>query len=183
MAEALNIMDLSPAEAKSQLDAMTEAYRTSAAKPAATKLSGMLANGDFLRTIDYGGTVPGLALPRGSSFDKLQEAVAEFHAEQGDPVSRAMAGHLDEINDSKALQMKQTADVLRGMEIDDGAIRQLLAGEPVSRAEYDRVKVLKRDMMENQPFVAAFLNGDRTATRQMMYANIVLTSPIKEDAA
>lgn len=188
IAEVSSLKDLSPEQATAKLAEMTAAYRGEA-KPAAGQLSGLLKDAAFLRGIQHGGAAgasDGIALPGGETFEKLQKAVGDYRLEAGDPVSRAIAGQLDDINDSKALQMKQAADVLRGLDIKDDVIRQVLAGEPVSRTEHDRVKQWKDDVMtghQHEAFRKAYLAGDPGAVRQMNHANIVLTSPIKEEAA
>lgn len=183
--EVSSFKDLSPADATAKLAEMNVAYRGQTPE-ATTKLAGMLADKGFLSSIDYGGAhggSDGQALPGGAAFDRLQEVVGEHRAAQGDPVSLAMAGHLDDINESGYLQKKQTVDVLRGMGIGDDAIRQAIGEEPVSREEHARVAQWKKEAMENPHFVAAYLKGDPAAVRQMTHAVIVLTSSIKENAA
>ena len=175
---------LSPAEAKAQLDSMAAAYRKQT--PAADKLADMLKNPGFLRSIDHGGAhggSEGVALPGGAAFDSVQAAVAEFHAEQGSVVDLAMAGSLGDVNDSCYLQMKNTVDALRVDGIDEGAIRQLISGSPVSRAEHDRVQKWKSEALENREFTALWLKGDPASVRAMTNAHIVLASPIKGAAA
>jgi hypothetical protein len=177
--------DLSPADAKAKLDQMILDYR-GAPKPAATKLAGMLADQDSLRSIEHGGVhgqSDGTALPGGVAFDGLQKAIADHQVERGDPVSRAMVGELDAINESGYLQTKKTVDALRADGIGDDAIRQYISGESVSREEYARVTRWKATALEDPVYVAAYLKGNPTAVRAMTNAMIVLTSPIKEDAA
>src|SRR5262245_28022342 len=89
--------DLSPEAATAKLAEMALAYRQSAATPAADKLAGLLKNKEFLESIEHGGAhggSRGTALPGGPAFDQIQQAVAEFHAEQGSLVDLAMAGHV-----------------------------------------------------------------------------------------
>jgi hypothetical protein len=176
--------NLSPDEAKAQLGAMTAASRRET--PAADKLASMLKDGAFMRSIDRGGehgSSETIALPGGAAFDKLQQAIGDARAEAGDPVSLAMAGVLGDVNESGYLQKKQTVDVLRAEGIGDAAIRQLIGNEPVSRAEYQRVKQWKSEAMESPQFVDAYLKGSPPEVRMMNNANIVLVSPIKDDAA
>jgi hypothetical protein len=173
----------SPEDAKAKLDAMIVAYRRDTPAPARDKLSGVLKNTALLQGIERRvGDIDGHALPSGGAFDQVQEAVAAFHAERGSIVELALAGHTDHINDSGYLQMKNTVDALRTDGISEGAIRQLISKEPVSRAEYERVKQWKSDAMENSEFTAAYLKGDPASVRMMTNAMIVLVSPIKEDA-
>ncbi|MDN5003812.1 hypothetical protein ACFQZO_23530 [Bradyrhizobium sp. GCM10027634] len=177
----------SAADAKTQLDAMIAQHQR--ATPAAAKLSGMLGDAAFLRTIEHGGqhgSSDGHGLPGGSSFDRLQEAVTGARAEAGDPISRALAGQLADINSSGDLQMKLTVDALRGMGMGDDVIRQVLTGEPVSRDEHDRVRRWKNEVMtgaQHEAFRKAYLAGEPNAVSQMNHAAIVLSSPVKEEAA
>ena len=174
----------SAADAKAQLDAMIAQHQRQT--PAADKLSGMLGDAAFLRSIDHGGqhgSSDGTALPGGGTFDRIQEAVTGARAEAGDPISRAIAGELSDINDSGFLQQKQTADALRSLGMGDDVIRQVLAGEPVSRAEHDRVRRWKNEVMtsaQHEGFRKSYLVGEPTAVSQMNHAAIVLSSPIKE---
>lgn len=177
------IPDLSPADAKTQLENMTAAYQKQT--PAADKLAGMLKDSALMRTIEHGGAhggSEGVALPGGPTFNKVQEVIAEFHAEQGSVVDLAMAGRFGDVNDSGYLEKVRTVEALRADGIDDGAIRQLISNEPVSRAEHERVQKWRSEALENPVFTAAYLKGDPASVRMMTNANIVLTSPIKEDA-
>ncbi|OAF11777.1 hypothetical protein AYJ54_07915 [Bradyrhizobium centrolobii] len=174
----------SAADAKVKLDEMIAQHQRST--PAANKLSNLLGDPSFLRSIDHGGqhgASDGHALPGGASFDRLQDAVTEARAEAGDPISRAIAGELSDINDSGYLHQKQTADALRVLGMKDDVIRQVLAGEPVSRAEHESVQRWKSEAMKDEKWRAAYLKGDPDCVRQMTNAMVVLTSPIKEDAA
>jgi hypothetical protein len=171
----------SPAEASAALAEMTAASRRET--PAADKLAGMLKNAAFIDSGGAYGSSEGIALPGGPAFDAVQAAVAEFHAEQGGPVDLAMAGKLFDMNSSSHLERVNTVAALREDGISDGAIRQLIGNEPVSRAEYERVKQWRSDAMENPQFVAAYLKGSPPEVRMMNNANIVLVSPIKDGAA
>jgi hypothetical protein len=177
---------MSPEAATTKLAEMRAAYRPQRETQAADKLHGLLKNEALMRSIDRGGAhggSDGIALPGGPAFDQIQGTVADFHAERGSIVDLALAGHVSDINDSGYLQMKNTVDVLRADGIADGAIRQLIGNEPVSRAEYDRVAQWKREAMENPLFIAAYLKGSPPEVRMMTNASIVLVSPIKEEGA
>ncbi len=178
------IGELSPEAATAELEAMTANFRK--ATPARDNLAIMLKDTWFLNGIEHGGahgSSNGKALPGGLRFDEIQKAVADTHAEAGSPVDRAMAGHLDDINEGGQVARVKTVAALRADGIDDGAIRQLIANEPVSCEEHDRVARWKREAMENRQFCDAYLKGEPAAVRAMINANIVLTSPIKEAAA
>lgn len=189
ISEIGSLKDLSPADATAKLAEMTAAFRQQAATPAADSLAGMLKNPAFLEGLRQGGgNSDGVALPGGAAHEQFMGAVAEARAEAGDPVSLAIAGHTDDINDGDYLRLKQGADMLRDMGVREDVIRQVLAGEPVSRAEHERVKQWKSDIMvstqeEAVKFRAAYLKGDPVAVRTMLNANIVLGSPLKEEAA
>jgi hypothetical protein len=78
----------------------------------------------------------------------------------------------------------QAAALLREDGIPEHDIaRQVLSGEPVSKAEFDAAKQAKQRLLGDQDFVRRYLSGDGEAKRQMALLNVVITRDIKETAA
>jgi hypothetical protein len=116
-------------------------------------------------------------------------ATKEFHsltqmvAEGGDHIERALAGVLPDVPDSDLKTMAGTADMLRTLGIEPEVIRQTLENREVTQAEFDATKAWQTRSMKDQFFVKAYLEGDPDAARQMMLASVILSSPIKSEAA
>jgi hypothetical protein len=174
------------AEATAKLAEMTASYREQKATPAADRLSELIKSANSLAMHDGGGASDGISLPAGPAHEAFLAAQEEAAAEAGSPVDQAMAGLRFDINESSHLQRVQTVEVLRADGLTDGAIRQLIANEPVSRAEHERVARWKEAAMSDPSFIRSYLNktepGYEAAKLAMMNANVVLTSPIKEEA-
>jgi hypothetical protein len=81
------------------------------------------------------------------------------------------------------MQMIGVAGMLREIGIRDEVIRQTLTSKEVTQAEYDAVKSLKAERMRDHAWVKEYLAGNGPHKRDMMLMNIVLTSPIKKEAA
>jgi hypothetical protein len=84
------------------------------------------------------------------------------------------------IPDSQLKLMTETAGYLREHGVGEGAVRQTLTGEKVSKKEYELVTAWKAQHMRDGDFTKKYLAGDSEATRQMTLANIVLASEIKD---
>jgi hypothetical protein len=113
-----------------------------------------------------------------AEFDQLVTARAA-----ADPVQAAMTGMIPERASSDLRMMEHTASFLRDIGIRDEVVKQTLSADEVSRAEYDAVKNWKADALKNEEWTKKLLAGDREAQRQLVLANIVLTSQIRKDAA
>lgn len=79
-------------------------------------------------------------------------------------------------------QMSAAAD-MRALGIPDVAIRQLLEGNPVSRAEYDNVVSLRADRMTNSEWSAAYLKGSQSHVREMQLMNIIIAGGYRDEKA
>jgi hypothetical protein len=73
--------------------------------------------------------------------------------------------------------------LFRDLGIRDDVIKQTLNGQEVTQAEYDTVKRWKADRMRDSEWVKKYLAGEGEHKREMMLADIVLSSSIKKDAA
>jgi hypothetical protein len=112
----------------------------------------------------------------------LQEII---HKGDNPDVDKAMAGVLDDapIQRSGHMQMIGVAQHLRDLGIRDEIIRDTLTGRPVTQAEHDAVARLKADRMRDHAWTKEFLAGNGQHKRDAMLMDIVLTSPIKKEAA
>ena len=106
--------------------------------------------------------------------------------ESGDApnVDAAMAGVLDDapFQDSKRMQMVAATAHFRDLGIRDEVIRQTLTDYEVTPQEHAVVTKWKADRMRDPEWVEKYLAGHGDHKRDMMLANIVLTSKIKKSA-
>jgi hypothetical protein len=77
----------------------------------------------------------------------------------------------------------QAAADLRERGIDDPIIKQALAGNGVSEAEYSAAVKLKADLLSDGDFVKKWLGGDRAAAQRMTTLQIIITGGVKKAAA
>ena len=72
---------------------------------------------------------------------------------------------------------------MKGFGLNEATVKQALTSAPVSRAEYDAVKLLRTDMMADKDFAAAVLAGNPEAVRELTLMNtIVANGYIAEEA-
>jgi hypothetical protein len=79
--------------------------------------------------------------------------------------------------------MRDVADLQTRVGLSADAVKQLLSGAPVSKAEYDQVKQLRADALSDADFVTRLLKNDRAAVRDLTHANIVIVGGHRESAA
>jgi hypothetical protein len=105
-------------------------------------------------------------------------------AAKGDKVDLAMAGVLADgpWQESGHLQMIAATTMFRELGISDATIKQTLSDYEVSQQEHDVVAKWKADRMRDSEWVKKWLSGEGEQARDMMLANIVLTSTIKKEA-
>jgi hypothetical protein len=87
------------------------------------------------------------------------------------------------IPDSDTRIMSETAGMLRGLGIREEVIKSSLAKQEVTQQDYDLAAAWKTQHMKDADFVKKYLAGDVESVRQMMLANILVSSPIKPKAA
>jgi len=116
-------------------------------------------------------------------------ATREFHelttmiAEGGDNVDQAIAGIVPgDIPDSDQKRMTETAAWMRKRGLSDGVIRQTLTDYEVSPEEFRAVEAWKAQKMRSPEFTKAFLAGEPDAVREMLLADVVLSSKKAEAA-
>jgi hypothetical protein len=109
-------------------------------------------------------------------YGELQALVAK-----GDDVDAAMAGVLPDFADADLQQMAGTAGMLRDMGFPPTAIRETLSSKEATQADVDRAIAWKNENMKSKDFVDRLMRGEPDAARQLMVANIILSSPLKTE--
>jgi hypothetical protein len=107
-------------------------------------------------------------------------------AAAGDKIDQAMAGTLENriFQERAHVDNIHTAAFLRDSGVDEPAIiRQVLTGSPVSKQEFEAAQSMKSQLLKDHEFQKLYLSGDGAAVRQMTLLNIVLTRPVKSEAA
>ena len=112
-------------------------------------------------------------------------SLTEIAIKSGDRIDKAIAGVLDDapIQQSGHMMNIAAAEMFRDLGIRDEVIREALMGKPVTQAEYDAVARLKAERMRDHAWVKEYMAGNGQHKRDAMLMDIVLTSPIKKEAA
>ncbi len=101
-----------------------------------------------------------------------------------DKVELAMSGaDLGFLADSSIVQMTHVADMLRDAGFNELQVRETLSGRPASQAEVDMANQWKAENLKSKEFQARLMSGEPDAVRQLLVANVILSSPKKADAA
>jgi hypothetical protein len=161
-----DIWGLSPTEAAARLEMMKMA-------PPATGLAARLENDEWRQALLAGNG------PHVKEFNDLLQKKAEAD----DRLDKIVAGTAEvpfmetvtggQITTRNAIQ---AAEDLRGFGLNDESIKQAIAGTPVSRAEYDAVKILRGDLMADKEWSAKLLAGDPAATREFTLMNTIVAN-------
>jgi hypothetical protein len=69
---------------------------------------------------------------------------------------------------------------VRDFGVSDEVVKQIETQQPVSRAEYDATARWKAAHLKDPAFREKALSGDYDVRKQLMLANVILSSPIKE---
>lgn len=109
-------------------------------------------------------------------YGELQALVAK-----GDDVDAAMSGVLPDFADAELKQMSGTADMLKSMGFPPIAIRETLSSKEATQADVDRATAWKNENLQSKEFVDRLMRGEPEAARQLMVANIILSSPLKAE--
>jgi hypothetical protein len=72
---------------------------------------------------------------------------------------------------------------LREIGVPDDAIKQALRGQPVSKAEYDTIKLLRRDRMADREWAGKVLANDPAAVRELTLMNLIVANSFKKEAS
>ena len=79
--------------------------------------------------------------------------------------------------------MAGTADLMRDLGFQPKAIAETLSDAKPTAEDIERARTWKASAMKNSEFANRYLAGDQDAQREMMAANIVLSSQQREIAA
>jgi hypothetical protein len=96
-----------------------------------------------------------------------------------DPHARDSLVKSGDMFSGENLRQIEAVEHFRGVGLNDDQIRQALAGEPVTRAEFAVVKLMRDQRMSDPIWTAKYLKGDLAAVREMTLANIVLSGGIE----
>jgi hypothetical protein len=105
--------------------------------------------------------------------------------ETSDTVTAAMSGgDLGLMPDSDTRLMANMANMLRENGLNEQQVRETLEGRPASQAEVDMANQWKAQNLKSKEFLARLMSNEPVAVRELLVANIILTSPLtKADAA
>jgi len=101
----------------------------------------------------------------------------------GDEVEIAMSGALPDVPDSDLKQMAGTAEMLKSMGFTPLQIRETLSGREASQAEVDMATAWKAQNLGSKDFTDRLMRNEPDAIRQLLVANIILSSPLKKENA
>lgn len=115
-----------------------------------------------------------------AEFFQLTGVVAK-----GDPVDAIIAGLPPNLlgggmADSSVRELSEAVPFLREAGLADDVIRQVFTDQEVTKQEYDLAVQWKAQRSRDQEWTKKFLAGDGEANREMMLANIILASTIKD---
>jgi hypothetical protein len=104
-------------------------------------------------------------------------------ADSPDPahaVARAMSGAgVGEIQNSSDVEMRGMAGYLRERGFNELQVQETLVGREATQAEVDAARMWKAQNLGSREFVTRLLAGEPDARRQLLVANVILTSPVK----
>jgi hypothetical protein len=97
-----------------------------------------------------------------------------------DSVAQAMSGaDLGFMPNSADVQMRNYAGFLRENGLNDLQVSETLVGREATQAEVDAARLWKQQNLNSKEFAARLMSGEPDARRQLLVANIILTSPLK----
>jgi hypothetical protein len=146
------------------------------AAEARVRLDGLVNNKDFGAKLLSGD------VSANREFTDLQAMVEKGRV--ADQVEAALSGDIGDMPDSSLKEMAGAADMLRDMGFNPLQVRETISGREASAAEVEMATRWKAQNLKSQEFQKRLLSGEPDAARQLMVANIILTSPLKKaDAA
>jgi hypothetical protein len=141
------------------------------AAEARTRLDGLIKDREF-----------GAKLLSGDANANREFSELQAKADSIDPadqVAVAMSGNIGEMPDSSVKLMANMAGLFRELGIREEVIKQTLEDHQVTQQEHDVVAKWKADRLKNSEWVKKWLSGESVQAREMMLANIVLSSNVK----
>jgi hypothetical protein len=108
---------------------------------------------------------------------ELHELSAMSAGGGDDVVALAMAGiPTHELSTADQRIMASTANMMRDLGFPPKAIQETLSDKEATAEDVERARVWKTQAFKNPEWVKRFMSGDGDAQREMMAANIVLSS-------
>jgi len=104
-------------------------------------------------------------------------------AATGDDVDVALSGTLPNLPSSSVREMAGTAEMLKSMGFTPLQIRETLSGREASQAEVDMATAWKAQNLGSKDFTDRLMRNEPDAIRQLLVANIILSSPLKKEKA
>jgi hypothetical protein len=121
--------------------------------------------------------------PEKREFKALMEASSKDIAKGGDSLDKIIAGKAQvemgevttggEISTANAIK---TAEWLRESGLTDPQIKQAMSGKPVSKAEYETIKIMKSDRLGNKDWTQRWLAGGAQEQREMLLMNTIVAN-------
>ncbi|WP_426608648.1 hypothetical protein [Bradyrhizobium sp. McL0616] len=139
---------------------------------AATRLGELKADPKWTASLLSGGPA------QVREFQDLHEIAAK-----GSDVAAAMAGGSPTMASSDLREMIGTAEMLKDVGFTPLSIRETLEGRPASQAEVDMATKWKADHLSDAEWVKRLMSGDVEAKRHLLVANVILSSPVKQEQA
>jgi hypothetical protein len=158
---------------------MTDTVVTPATPPA-TPIEARARLDGLIKDREFGAKLLSGNADANREFNDLQ--LKADSVEPADQAAVAMSGMMPIMPDADLRLMANTADMLRALGIRDEVIRETLTDREVTQQEHDVVARWKADRMRDSEWVKKWLSGEGEQARDMMLANIVLTSTIKKEA-
>lgn len=120
--------------------------------------------------------------PQAREYQELTALAAK--GDKDAKVDLAMAGVMADapFQDSGHIQNIAATKMFRELGIRDEVIRETLTDQEITQQDYDAVARWKADRLKDSAWVKAWLSGEGDQARDMMLANIVLSSNIKKQS-
>jgi hypothetical protein len=185
MTDASEIQSLSPVQATARLAEMEAARRPVVADKPSTPNEARARLNALSSDKEWGAKFVSGDADAHQEFKGLTELSARADAE---------TDRIDAVLDGKAAvpmfetttdgelptrHLVSAVDGLRELGISDGAVRQALEGDKVTRAEHEMAKHHREAMHSNPDWVKKFLAGEHGARRESLLLSIILSSDVE----
>jgi hypothetical protein len=116
-------------------------------------------------------------------YARLAELSQHDTAKGGDRLDKIIAGTAETSTAETTTggqistrQAMESAGWLREAGLTDPQIKQVLSGQPVPKAEYEQIKLLRSDLIGNKEWAAKLTSGDAKAGREFLLMNTVIAN-------
>jgi hypothetical protein len=121
--------------------------------------------------------------PEKREFAKLMDASSRDTAKGESRLDKIIAGkaqvEMGEVTTSGEISTAnaiKTVETLRDAGLTDPQIKQALSGAPVSKAEYEAVRIIKSDRLGNREWTQRYLAGGAQERREMLLINTIISN-------